>query len=311
MKRQPRGLEQDVMAGCQSASRADGQDWASVQLGTGLGGSDGVDRQRSDLAQIIAARVIPRLLLAHVQETRPAKSGGLNGFKSPVPMLRPDLKIDTHVDEFADLITNRDGAVATKYFEAMINGGAPVEALFQELLAPAARRLGELWDEDINTMFDVTQGLAHLQQIVRTFSPDFQKQSASGMDNRRALLMPMPGENHVFGITLVEQFFRREGWHVWGGPPATMAETVVLVGSMWFDVAGFSVSRVPEPKKLAKDIAIIRKAARNRKIAIMIGGAAFLEDKELYARVGADATAIDGAQAVMQLNSMIGKPVLI
>lgn len=90
-----------------------------------------------------------------------------------------------------------------------------------------------------------------------------------------------------------------------------MAETVALAGSMWFDMIGFSVSRVPNPQKLAKDLLIIRKAARNRNVAIMIGGAAFVQDPGLCALVGADATASDGPQAVSQIHTMIGKPVLI
>lgn len=314
MKRQPRNSERDDLAGSRNSVQGDSPDWATMQLDQDMSTSrddDGVERQRAQLSQVIAARVIPRLLLAHVHEVRQSKASGLSGFKAPVATRRPDLNIDEHVAEFADLITNRDGAVATNYFKDMMDEGAPVEALFHELLGPAARRLGELWDEDINSMFDVTQGLAHLQQIVRIFSPEFQNQSANGVSNRKALLMPLPGETHVFGITMVEQYFRREGWHVWGGPPATMAETVALAGSMWFDMIGFSVSRVPNPEKLAKDILIIRKAARNRNIAIMIGGAAFLQDPGLCALVGADATASDGEQAILKVNNMTGKPVLI
>ncbi len=296
----------DQIVSCDPGFNTSGTDWRqSKRLRNDAASDDGVDSQRAGLARIISARVIPRLLLAHGQ------TQNNRGFKAPTVRLTKDYHLNERVGEFADLVVNRDGAVATTYFKDMLDDGASIEALFEDLLGPTARRLGELWDDDINTMFDVAQGLGQLQHIVRTFSPEFQNQRSSHVANRKALLMPLPGETHVFGIGLIEQYFRREGWHVWAGPPATMAETVALVGNMWFDMIGFSVSRVPNPEKLSREIRIIRKAARNRNVAIMVGGAAFLKDPSLSALIGADGTASDGPAAIRQITAMIGQAALI
>jgi len=79
---------------------------------------------------------------------------------------------------------------------------------------------------------------------------------------------------------------------------------------MWFDMVGLSVSRVPEPEKVALDIRLIREAARNRNLPVMIGGVAFVAQPELAAIVGADATATAGQQALLQIAEMIGRPSL-
>ena len=246
------------------------------------------------LARLIEGKVLPHLLLAYRQ----------GAFNAPTDGTMSEKAIGEHVGEFADLVINPDAAVSTVYFENMIAEGASVEALFRVLLAPTARRLGELWQEDINSMFDVTQGLAHLQQLVRTFSPEFHEQGNHPLSNRRALLMPLPGEQHTFGISLVEEYFRREGWHVWGGPPNSFEEVVALVSSMWFDMIGFSVSRVPEIGPLKSQITKIRAAARNRNVTIMVGGRPFVENPDLVELVGADATAADGPRAVSRMSTL-------
>ena len=51
---------------------------------------------------------------------------------------------------------------------------------------------------------------------------------------------------------------------------------------------------------LARAIREIRRASRNPKIGVLVGGQAFTEQPELTALVGADATATDGQQAVAE-----------
>lgn len=255
------------------------------------------ERQNASLAQLIESKVIPQMLVAHRK-----------GMMLPIAKPSVDLHLDERVGEFADLVIKQNAASATTYFQEMLTDGATVELLFAELLGPTARRLGELWEEDINTMLDVTQGLSHLQQLVRTFSPEFTAQNGHAPASRRALLMTFPGEQHTFGIALVEQYFRRDGWHVWGGPPGTLKEVIALVGSLWFDMVGFSVTRLTAPEKLAFDLRLVREAALNRNMAVMVGGLPFVTEPGLAALVGADATAGDGAGAVAQISSMIGRP---
>lgn len=251
--------------------------------------------QQSSLARIIESRVIPKLLLARQQQ----------GFKPSLDAPQEQTDMGERIGEFADLVIESDSRRATSYFQDLVTNGASVEALFHDLVAPTARRLGELWDEDINTMIDVTQGLGHLQHVVRTFSPVFRNESSAKPSGRRALLIPLPGEQHTLGISLVDEYFRREGWAVWGGPVATMEEVAALVGTMWFDMVGLSVARLTEPEQLAFDIRVIRKAARNRNLVIMVGGKTFLDNPQLAALVGAEGTASDGRRALLQLEDMI------
>ena len=118
--------------------------------------------------------------------------------------------------------------------------------------------------------------------------------------------MPLPGEQHTFGIAILREHFLREGWRVWCGPCTSTNDILDLAKVQWFDMVGLSAGIVNDPAKLARDIKLIRKASLNKKIADFVGGQAFITRPELVAKVGADATASDGRQAVLQITKLIG-----
>lgn len=247
------------------------------------------------LEKIIENQIIPRLLLANPQPLGLATASG-NAVA---------LRLADNVGEFAEIVINRDASAAVAYFLALRAEGASIETLFQDLLAPAARRLGELWDEDINDFIDVTRGFMHLHQIVREFSDEFREEGRRPAVNRRALLMPVPTEQHIFGIALIGEQFRREGWRVWGGPPKSLDEILELVDGQWFDIVGLSSSQVSDPARLETEIRAIRQASHNDDIKVLVGGAVFATSPKLARDLGADATAIDGRQAVDQVTKLI------
>lgn len=119
------------------------------------------------------------------------------------------------------------------------------------------------------------------------------------------LLAPAPGEQHTFGLSMVAEFFRRAGWDVWSGPVASRQELVGMVRAAWFAVVGLSVSSERKLDEVATAIRAIRRASRNRSIGVMVGGPMFLEHPDWVARVGADATAVDGRQAIRQAHDLL------
>ena len=248
------------------------------------------------LEKIVANRVIPRLLLANALPQDPA-AASMTG-------LQPTQSYN--VGEFAEIVINRDVSASIDYCDKLRSNGASIESPFQDLLAPAAHRLGELWEEDINDFIDVTRGFTHLHQIVHSYSDQFKVEGRRPASHRRALLMPVPGEQHTFGVALIGEQFRREGWRVWSGPPRAIDEILELVDGQWFDVVGLSLNALSDTSRIEHDIHAIRKASHNSSVKVLIGGRVFAETPKLAAAVGADATAVDGRQAVTQVTKMIG-----
>jgi MerR family transcriptional regulator, light-induced transcriptional regulator len=248
------------------------------------------------LALTIETEIIPRLVLARraARETGRASMGEATG---PSP---------SAVAELAGLVLTRDADVARSFVEDMHQRGAPVEALYLDLLAPAARRLGELWNADVCDFADVTVALGRLQQVLHELSPVFHAEAEPRQHGRRVLLVPVPGEQHSFGLHMVAEFFRRSSWDVWTEPRITSgADLVQLVRKEWFAVVGLSLGCDTRVDALATGIRALRRASRNRAIGVLVGGPLFVEHPELVARVGADATAVDGGQAPLQAQNVL------
>lgn len=236
------------------------------------------------LGQLIQTEIIPQLVLLH------------RGFRSEKtkPAYKPDVG---QVAAFTDLALAPDDTAMVEAFSALVAEGYPVDHLFLDLLAPSAALLGRMWEEDLCDFVEVTTGVARLQRLVARFRVDDEAAPLDG--ERRVLLMGATGEKHTFGVRIVEQFLRRAGWVVSIALSSSPEEIAALVASEWFDVVGLTLSSGTRLDQLATAIRSVRDASCNPAIGVMVGGPVFLEYPELVQRVGADASAVDAATAVL------------
>jgi methanogenic corrinoid protein MtbC1 len=246
------------------------------------------------LKRAVETEVIPRLLLA--QRVAP----------SLLPVVpKPGIVGARHVGELVDLVLAQELPAVAEYVDELRFRGAPLEDVYLDLLAPAARRLGDLWTEDKCDFTEVTVGLWRLQQVTRELGPAFHGNADLVAAGPRALLVPLPGEQHTFGLSMVVDFFRRAGWGVWSGAVASNADLASLVRGQSFALVGFSVATGDRLDQVGSCIRLVRRSTCNPHVGVMVGGPAFAEHPELAAAVGADATAIDGRQAVAQAHTLL------
>jgi MerR family transcriptional regulator, light-induced transcriptional regulator len=251
----------------------------------------GLDPERlARLMRTIEGEIVPRLIM----------SRRLKAASAAPEVMYNDLLDELDVKEFVRLLLAHDPAVASAYVDTVRNRGAALEAVCLDLLAPAARELGLLWEEDECDFMQVTVGLCRLHQVLRELSPAFDCEEFPEEGDRRILLASYPGEQHTFGVTLVAQFLRRAGWEVTQVTPATVAELLVLTRQSFFALVGLSVAFDRNREELAETIRSIREQSRNRRIGVLVGGPLFIANPALAAGVGADATAINGREAVHQ-----------
>jgi methanogenic corrinoid protein MtbC1 len=74
-------------------------------------------------------------------------------------------------------------------------------------------------------------------------------------------------------------------------------------------VVGISVGVDARLDWLKSGIAAVRHASRNRAIGVLVGGPVFSADPGLAARVGADATALDGRRAADTAETLLNQRV--
>jgi len=256
---------------------------------------EGAKERLAHVVDTIEAEIIPRLVLAH----RAAPESHLTLVHSECRP-RPE-----DVTALARIALTGDAAAAVAAIEVHRAQGMALEVVFLELLAPAARHLGGLWDDDLVDFASVTLGLFRLQQVLREYAPAFRHDRDRPTDGRRVLLGPVPGEQHTFGVFMVAEFFRHAGWDVWDGPLASADALLQRVASDWFAVVGLSLSGETRLDVLATSIRGIRRVSQNRDVGVMVGGPMILARPELVALVGADATAVDARQACLQAEHLL------
>lgn len=278
---QPGPPREDPPAECRDpavwpAGEASGSAWP-----TSRAERSGSRQRLAHLAQTLETEVIPRLVGAHRTE-RPEAA----------PVLSP-----AEVEAFVDLLRQGGEAEVAAAVLAMQRRGLSVEAIFLGALAPAARHLGELWLSDRCDFSTVTVCLGRLQSLLREWSPAFGREVAHPPNGRRILLGQHPEEQHSFGLSMVAEFFRRDGWEVLGGVGGAVPDPSAQVARDWFDVVGFSVGSETRLDWLRKRIAQVRASARNRGVVVMVGGPLFVLQPGWAPAVGADACGHDAGQA--------------
>lgn len=207
---------------------------------------DVADKVRSRLSSVIEGEIIPRLMLAHRDQAAPVAPD------DPLPDL----------DVFADALLDRDPARSLAMVDGLVDGGVAVDRLFLGLFAPAARRLGEMWETDVADFLEVTVALSRLQHMLRDLTPRGQGPDARQPEGtRKILLLPAPGERHLFGLSMVEKFFRGASWDVVSLATTPQRDGLALLKREWFAVVGISLSCETGVDALT---ALIRKI-RNRR----------------------------------------------
>ncbi len=239
------------------------------------------------LASTIEGEIVPRLLMAHA---RPA--GHTRGFESPGPT-------PSDVAEFTRLILQHDVTVALTYLNVLRSRGCSIENLLLDLLAPSARTLGDLWSADLADFGAVTVAVGRLQEVLHEVCPTFVTAPTPGAGDRRAILAPVPGDQHTLGVSLVSEFLRRTGWDVVSEPRMLSSDLADIVNDQWFAVVGLSLSWERQLDDLIGTINLVRRASLNRTIGVLVGGPLFIEHPHLISKVGADATAIDARGATL------------
>jgi methanogenic corrinoid protein MtbC1 len=265
-------------------------------------------RQLMRLSHVIEGEIIPRLMMLH-DSTAPGGGGARMTAPAvyPKPVRKPANTIDRQmVREFVELLLRHDASVAVEFVQKLRDSGVTLPSIYLGLLAPAARRLGDMWERDECDFTMVTIGTSRMHQVLLRLSPSFrQGREHSARQGHTALIVPLPGEQHTFGLHMVVEFFRRKGWDTCSGCPATTEQLIRMVGEHRFDVIGCSVSAERHLERLARHIVALREHSKNRQVKILVGGRLFNESPGLCSSVGADATAEDGECAVRLANALV------
>ena len=244
--------------------------------------ADGCPPDRSHrVVSLVRHEIIPRLLLAR---------RGDGAQRRPGP---------AHVETLARLAMARDPSAAGAQIVALREAGVPHEALLEDLIAPAARRMGDLWTSDAADFVEVALGAGRLCAAVRQLGAQIEP-AAGGAAAPLALIATPGRERHGLGALIVAQTFRLAGWRVREAPGAEPESLAAQVAAAPYDLVGLSLSTLDHADAVRSLIARLRRAARGRRIVVALGGPACRSESGVAAALGADFAAADARSALSQ-----------
>jgi hypothetical protein len=192
--------------------------------------SDDADHARS-LLTLIESEIIPRLMVAHATVTPAAMA-----VESRTVIGAGEL------EAFAPLVLQVEVDALLAHVEAILARGVAIDTVLVDLLAPAARLLGALWEDERCDFVDVTMGLWRLQEIVNEISERLPAERRPLASSRGAVFVPNSGDQHSFGTVIMDDRFHRDGGLPDRLSAAEIADLRRRVEDDWFDRMGLTVS---------------------------------------------------------------------
>jgi methanogenic corrinoid protein MtbC1 len=256
-------------------------------------GAVGKADQSDSVNTLIESEIIPRLLMAH----------GSGQFSAKPGRSRPIKPEDA--SRFAMLPLRLEAASLMEEVDGFIADGASVETICLDLLAPAASKLGEMWNNDECDFLDVTMGLWRLQEVMREIAARSPAERSVLNVARSALFSPMPGDIHNFGTLMIEEVFARAGWQSEALIKPERRELLDRLASRPFDLVGLTLARDCPGAALANLIKAMRNISVNPHIIVLVGGRMINENPDLAIEVGADGTGADALAALALAEDLI------
>ncbi len=237
------------------------------------------------LKNVIVNAVLPEIAARHAQKPR----------SGPWP-------IDARARALAELLIGPDHGAAVELLRSLRDENGSIRHLYETLVEPAARALGNLWSEDLCSEFDVTIGLGQLQRALRILNEDeMPAMTQGGILVPAVLIVPEPGEAHVINSVLDSDALWQAGWDPLSEFPDSDEALQDLMAGTWFDALDLSLSgafrREHWLPRVAKTIALARHASQNPALVVVVGGRIFAEDKTASSQVGADAASTSALRA--------------
>ena len=222
----------------------------------------------------------------------------------PVSTLYADLKPPLHEAYLAALVAGNPRQ-ARAVVEALLGRGVGVGTVYVDVLAPAMRQIGELWQAGRVSVAQEHLASAITQTQLAWLAPLLPTRPQT---TRQIVLSGTPGELHVVGLQMLADILAADGWQVLDlGAALPGPDLVAMVGKRQPEVVGLSTaltSHLREVRDIVTDLHALSVPP-----LVLVGGAAYGGDPRLARQVGADLFASNAVAAADALRLVPGRAV--
>lgn len=186
-----------------------------------------------------------------------------------------------------------------------LRNGANVRDIYLHIFQPVQREVGRLWHEGQINVAQEHYCTAATELAIASLHAHLMTTPRNG---RRLVAATTAGDLHVMPLRIVSDFLESDGWDayflgastpavsIWQAVLAHQAELVVVGASMSHHVGRIQELLAARPVECADT-------------RVLVGGAPFNADPQLWRAVGADAWAADAMSAITEVRRLFsGKP---
>lgn len=204
------------------------------------------------------------------------------------------------VEKLCYALISEDPAEGAMFIGEVQEKGATLDAVYLAYLAEAASILGEWWEDDHASFYEVMIGTSRIYSIVRSlsylFTPD------RPVEVKSAVFASVPGETHVLGVRMAADLLGKEGWDITlltGLSHDALLEEITTSGCR---LVGISAGGRHAAASLAKLVIALRIAVPSA--AIFVSGQITAKAPDLISLMDIDGTADDIETAKNVMNQL-------
>lgn len=207
--------------------------------------------------------------------------------------------MEESIKSFRESLEALDRIGADRIFKEALTHLTPIQAI-EQVVVPALEQVGEAWQEGHVALSQVYMSGRFCEELVEQALP------ASNPDRKhqpRSAIVVL-NDYHMLGKRIVYTVMRASGFELFDYGRMDVDELVERTLADRIKVLLISVLILPSALKVREVCTQLK--ARDPAIKVIVGGAPFLFDEQLWREVGADAVGKNAAGAVSIVQNVMG-----
>ena len=204
------------------------------------------------------------------------------------------------VEAFSAALQDLDRVRADTLFLGALAQGTPIQAV-EQLVVPALQHIGQAWDDGSVALSQVYMAGRFCEELVERVLPP----SDPDRKHQPRSAIVLLNDYHMLGKRIVYSVMRASGFELFDYGRMEVNEVVERAITDRLRVLLISVLMLPSALKVREVCDQLK--ARGADIRVVVGGAPFLFDAELWREVGADAMGRSAADAVTIVERLMGE----
>lgn len=203
--------------------------------------------------------------------------------------------------EFEKALLNIDRISSRKLFENFINkmnNNEDITKAIEKIIVISLKHIGDGWEEGRVSLAQVYMGSKICVELVDSFIPSID----SYIENQSKVAICCFEEYHLIGKQIVSSVIKSNGYKLndygCGVKKDKLIDNIIKDDIEVMIISTLMLSSVLKIKETKKELDAI-----NSNVKIIVGGAPFLFDSELWNQIGADAMSRNATDIIIILNN--------